>query len=186
MGGDGGDDRSQHEHRDRDHCRRQYLRLAASSQRQQPQGRVQHRDDGEVDSVSDRNGAIEPEHAVKAVRHRQDDDREQEDQVEKHLAAAAFRRNRQPPVMAEPEQASDDEADHQRDQRLRIGVEQVDPVRRRREPARLRQVVCQQGHRHTEDGVTEHFEAAHFEAAGVFQGGFFAVRSHLATIARQV
>jgi hypothetical protein len=72
------------------------------------------------------------------------DDRQKKKKIEEHHPAATFWRNREPPVMAEPEQAGDNEADHQRDHRLRIDVQQVDPVRRALEAAGLRQIVGQQ------------------------------------------
>src|SRR5437762_4020945 len=49
--------------------------------------------------------AIEPIHAVKSIRHRKHDDRQQEDQIEEDFAAAAFRREGEPPMMAEPKHA---------------------------------------------------------------------------------
>ena len=83
---------------------------------------------GEMNPVDHGDHAIEPIAAVKAVRHRQDDDREQKQQIEEDHAAAGFRRHGEPPVMAEPEQAGDDEADRQRDDRLRIDANEVDPA----------------------------------------------------------
>ena len=44
-------------------------------------------------------------------------------------------------MMAEPEHARDNEADHQRDEGLRVGVDQIDPARRFRKTARLRQII---------------------------------------------
>ena len=78
-------------------------------------------------AVNHGDDAVEPIHAVKSIRHRKHDDRQQEDQIEEDFAAAAFRRNRKPPMMAEPKHARDNEADHQRDDRLRVGVDQIDP-----------------------------------------------------------
>ena len=94
---------------------------------------------------------------------------EQKKQIEEHHAAAAFRRHRKPPVMAEPEQAGDDEADRQRDDRLRIDANQVHPVRRLGEAAGLRQIIGEQRHGNAEDGVAQHLQPAHFEKTGLRQ-----------------
>jgi len=88
-----------------------------------------------------------------------------------HVFATApgFRRHRKPPVMAEPEQAGDDEADRQRDDRLRIDANQVDPVRRLFEAAGFRQIIGEQRHGNAEDGVAQHLQPAHFEKIGLRQ-----------------
>ena len=128
-------------------------------------------DQRQVEAVDHRDHAIEPIAAVEAVGHRQDDDREQKKQIEEHHAAPGFRRHRKPPVMAEPEQAGDDEADRQRDDRLRIDANQVDPGRRLLEAAGFRQIIGEQRHGNAEDGVAQHLQPAHFEKIGLRQWG---------------
>ena len=71
--------------------------------------------------------------------------------------------------MAEPEHARDNEADHQRDQGLRVGVEQIDPARRFRKTARLRQIIGEQRHRNAEDRVAQRLQSAHFEKTDLLQ-----------------
>src|SRR5439155_14733493 len=71
--------------------------------------------------------------------------------------------------MTEPEQARDDEADHQRDQRLGVGMDQVHPVRRLGEARRLRQIIGEQRHRNAEDRVAQRLQPAHFENTGPLQ-----------------
>ena len=122
-----------------------------------------------MEAVNHRDHAIEPVAAVEAVGHRQDDDREQKKQIQEHHAAPGFRRHRKPPVMAEPEQAGDDEADRQRDDRLRIDANQVDPGGRLLEAAGFRQIIGEQRHGNAEDGVAQHLQPAHFEKMGLRQ-----------------
>src|SRR5947199_7421678 len=107
--------------------------------------------------------AIEPIHAVKSIRHRKHDDRQQEDQIEEDFAAAAFWREGEPPMMAEPKHAGDDKADRKCDDRLCVGIDEVYPARRVREPAGLRQIIGEQRHRNAEDGVAQRLQSAHFE-----------------------
>ena len=106
-----------------------------------------------METVAYCDDAIEPIHAVKSIRHRKHDNRQQEDQVEEDFAAAAFRRESESPMMAEPKHAGHDKTDDQRDDRLCVGIHKLRPGRRVREPAGLRQIVCEQGHRNAEDGV---------------------------------
>ena len=94
---------------------------------------------------------------------------EQKKQIEKHHASAAFRSNCEPAVMAEPEHAGDDEADHQCDDRLRINAHQVVPARRLGEAGGLWQIIGEQRHGNAEDGVAQHFQPAHFEKTDLRQ-----------------
>jgi len=158
-----GYDYSKHEHQHRKDRGDQQFGIAAASERENPQQRVQRGDDGQMDAVNHGDNAVEPIDAVKAVGDGKHDDRQQEDQIEKHFAPAALWRDGEPPMMAEPEQTGDNEADHQRDQRLRVGVDQIDPGRRIRKPARLRQVIGEQRHRNAEDRVAQRLQPAHFE-----------------------
>src|SRR4030088_2862779 len=69
-----------------------------------------------MEAVAYCDDAIEPIHAVKSIRHRKHDNRQQEDQIEEDFAAAAFRREGESPMMAEPKHAGHDKTDHQRDE----------------------------------------------------------------------
>src|SRR5437764_9650823 len=122
-----------------------------------------------MEAVACCDDAIEPIHAVKSIRHRKHDDRQQEDQIEEDFASAAFRREGEPPMMAEPKHAGDDEADDQRDDRLCVGIHKVYPGRRVREPAGLRQIIGEQRHRNAEDGVAQCLQSAHFETTDLLQ-----------------
>ena len=122
-----------------------------------------------MDAVDDGDDAIEPVHAVKSIRHRKDDDRQQEEQIEEDFAAAAFRREGEPPMMAQPKHAGDYKADRQRDKRLCVGTDKVDPGRRVHEFAGLRQVIGEQRHRNAEDGVAQRLQSAHFEKTDLLQ-----------------
>ena len=124
-----------------------------------------------MEAIDHRDHAIEPIAAVEAVGHRQDDDRQQKEQIEEHHATPGLRRHRKPPVMAEPEQAGDDEADRQRDDGLRVDVNQTDPGGRLLETAGFRQIIGEQRHGNAEDGVAQHLQPAHFEKMGLWQWG---------------
>jgi len=122
-----------------------------------------------MEAVAYCDNAIEPIRAVKSVRHRKHDDRQQEDEIEEDFAAAAFRRVGEPPMMAEPKHACHDKADHQRDDRLSVGIYKVYPYRCAREPAGLRQIIGEQRHRNAENGVAQRLQSAHFEKTDLLQ-----------------
>jgi hypothetical protein len=113
--------------------------------------------------------AIEPIHAVKSIRHRKHDDRQQKYEIEENFAAAALRREGEPPMMAQPKHAGDYKADHQRDDRLCVGTKKVNLGRRVREPAGLRQIIGEQRHRNAEDGVAQRLQSAHLEKTDLLQ-----------------
>jgi hypothetical protein len=71
--------------------------------------------------------------------------------------------------MAEPEQPGDDEADHQRNDRLGVDIDHVYPGRRLFEDAGLRQIIGEERHGNTEDSVAQHLQPAHFEKMGLWQ-----------------
>jgi hypothetical protein len=122
-----------------------------------------------MEAVAYCDDAIEPIHAVKSIRHRKHNNRQQEDQIEEYHAAAGFRRNREPAVMAEPEHAGNNEADRERYDWLRVDASEVTPTRRIRETSGLGQVVGEQRHGNAEDRVAQHFQPAHFEKTGLLQ-----------------
>ena len=172
--------RREHEHEHRKQRGDHQLRIVAAAQRENPQQRIHDGDQRQMEAVDHRDHAIEPVAAVEAVGHRQDDDREQKKQVEKHHATPGLRRHRKPPVMAEPEQAGDDEADRQRDDGLGVDVNQTDPGGRLRETAGFRQIIGEQRHGNAEDGVAQHLQPAHFEKIGLRQWG---PQSHQSVVA---
>src|SRR3954454_24184142 len=122
-----------------------------------------------MDAVACCDDAIEPICAVKSIRHRKHDDRQQADEIEEDFAAAAFRREGEPPMMAQPKHAGDDEADHQRDDRLRVGIYKVYPDGRVGEASGLRQIIGKQRHRNSKDGVAQRLQSAHFEKTDLLQ-----------------
>src|SRR3954447_2865244 len=122
-----------------------------------------------MEAVAYCDDAIEPIRAVKSVRYRKHDDRQQKDEIEENFAAAAFRRECEPPMMAKPKHAGYNKADHQRDDRLSVGIYKVYPDRRVREPAGLRQIIGEQRHCNTEDGVAQSLQSAHFEKTDLLQ-----------------
>ena len=71
--------------------------------------------------------------------------------------------------MAEPKHAGDDKADRKCDDRLCVGIDEVYPGRRVREPAGLRQIIGEQRHRNAEDGVAQRLQSAHFEKTDLLQ-----------------
>ncbi|MEY9886089.1 hypothetical protein ABIA43_007623 [Bradyrhizobium sp. USDA 328] len=74
------------------------------------------------------------------------------------------------PVMADPEHAGDDEAERKAYQLARIDPGKVVPVRRAGEHRRLGQIVGQQRHGDTENGVAERFQPSHLELVGLELG----------------
>jgi hypothetical protein len=104
--------------------------------------------------------------AIEPRGHGKQNNREQEKQVDKHDAAMRNGLPGESPVMADPENASNDEAQHQRDQPSGIDIVELGPARRRGELRGARQVIGEQGHGHTEDGVAERFQPPHLEIVG--------------------
>src|SRR5450755_2614216 len=165
------------------------MRLAVAG-RKPPQQGVEARDRGQVQAVEHGDRAAQPVAAVEAVGYGQQDNRQQEEQVEKNDATAAMGIPRQPAVVTEPEQSGDDEAEDEPGEPSRIKMIEVDPVRQtlyefagRVGPARqalelagLGQVIGEQGHGNAKNGVAQRFQPAHLEMVGV-GGGHLGRRS---------
>jgi hypothetical protein len=140
--------------------------IAPLLRHKQPQRRVQCRDDREVKPVEHRDHAAVSVSAIEPVGRRQQNDRQQEDGVKKDDRATRFGLSRESAVMAEPEHAGNDKAQHQSEQPCGIEVVDFGPARRVRKLSRARQIIGKQGHGHAENGVAQRFQPAHFEMVG--------------------
>ena len=123
-----------------------------------------------MQSVEDGDGAAETKIAVEPVRDRQQDDRQQEEQIEQDDPAPRLGLPRQPPVMADPEHAGDDETEREAGEFAGIDMGEFTPARRGREDRGLGQVVGEQRHRDAEDGVAQRLEPPHLEQVGRERG----------------
>jgi hypothetical protein len=155
------DHRAGNEHQDRKD-RGDDVRMPPSLQGQPPQPGIEGRDDGEMAAIDDADRAAHLVIAQQPVGHRQQHDRQQEQQIEDDERPGAIGPPRQPAVMADPVHAGDNEAERQAHQPPGIDLGEIGPIRQRREIG-LGQVIGEQGHRHTEDGVGQRFHPAHLE-----------------------